>query len=185
VDTVTILFIALGLAMDAFAVSIAHGITTRGLRIDSALKMAVSFGSFQAFMPLLGWAAGVGLSDFMSGIDHWAAFGLLSIIGGKMIYESSRMRPSEEKPKSLEVTALLMLSIATSIDALVVGLSFSFLRMSIATPIVIIGIVTFLLSFIGVSLGSKLGHFFENKIEVAGGLVLIIIGIKILVEHLV
>jgi putative Mn2+ efflux pump MntP len=185
VDIATILLIALGLAMDAFAVSIAHGITMRGLRIDGALKMAVFFGAFQAFMPLLGWAAGVSFRDFISGIDHWAAFGLLSLIGGKMIYESSRMRLSEEKPKSLKVTALLILSIATSVDALAIGLSFSFLRMSIATPIIIIGIVTFLLSFIGVSFGSKLGHFLENKIEVAGGLVLIVIGTKILAEHLV
>jgi putative Mn2+ efflux pump MntP len=185
VDIVTILFIALGLAMDAFAVSIAHGIAMRGVRLNGALKMAVSFGSFQAFMPLLGSGAGVSFRDFISGIDHWAAFGLLSLIGGKMIYESSRMRSSEEKPKSLKVTALLILSIATSVDALAVGLSFSFLRMSIATPIIIIGIVTFLLSFIGVSFGSKLGHFFENKIEVVGGLVLIVIGTKILAEHLV
>lgn len=184
VDLVTILFVALGLAMDAFAVSIAYGTRTRDLKTNGALKMAVSFGLFQAFMPLLGWATGTGLSGFVSGIDHWVAFGLLGFIGGKMIIESRRMRLSEEKPKNLKVTALLMLSIATSIDALVVGLSFSFLRMEIATPVLIIGIVTFLLSFIGISFGSKLGHLFENKIEVAGGIVLIIIGTKILVEHL-
>jgi putative Mn2+ efflux pump MntP len=146
--------------------------------------MAVSFGLFQAFMPLLGWATGLSLSGFVSGIDHWGAFVLLGFIGGKMIYDSRGMKMSEEKSKSLKLTALLMLSIATSIDALVVGFSFSFLQMAMVTPVLIIGIVTFLLSFVGISFGSKLGHLFENKVEVAGGIVLIIIGIKILAEHL-
>lgn len=171
--------------MDAFAVSITNGITIKYLRINNALKIAIFFGSFQAFMPLVGWLAGLSLRDFISGIDHWIAFGLLSLIGCKMIYESIKIKSSEKKVDPLNVYVLLMLSLATSIDALAVGVSFAFLKISIVTPIIVIGIVTFLLSFLGVFVGNKSGHFFENKIEIIGGLILIGIGIKILVEHLV
>jgi putative Mn2+ efflux pump MntP len=183
-DIITILIVALGLAMDAFAVSIAHGVATK-VRTEDALKIAVSFGAFQAFMPLLGWATGVGFRDFISGVDHWIAFGLLVIIGGKMIHESSKMRSDKEEPKRLGIPALLILSIATSIDALAVGLSFSFLRISIVTPIIIIGAVTFLLSFAGVYFSGKFRHRLEGNIEVAGGLVLVAIGIRIVAEHLI
>jgi len=112
------------------------------------------------------------------------AFGLLSLIGGKMIYESMKIGSNDNEIKSLNVFVLLMLSIATSIDALAVGLSFAFLKISIVTPIIVIGIVTFILSFLGVLVGNKLGHFFEKKMEFLGGLILIGIGIKILIEHL-
>jgi putative Mn2+ efflux pump MntP len=182
-DIVTILLIAVGLAMDAFAVSVARGIATKSARNNDALKMAISFGSFQAFMPVLGWLAGLGLRDFISGVDHWVAFGLLGFIGCKMIYESVSMEQSEKETKKLTVYVLFVLSIATSIDALAVGLSYAFLNIAIAMPIIIIGTVTFVLSFLGVSFGSKLGHLFENKIEIAGGLILIGIGLKILLEH--
>jgi len=178
-----ILLIAFGLAMDAFAVSIANGITIKHQRINNALKIGLFFGSFQAMMPLIGWLAGLRLTDFISGFDHWVAFGLLSLIGGKMIYESTKIGDNKEI-RSLNLFALFLLSIATSIDALAVGLSFAFLKISIATPIVVIGIVTFILSFLGVLVGNKLGHFFENKMEFLGGLILIGIGIKILIEHL-
>ncbi len=183
-DIVTILFIAFGLAMDAFAVSIANGITAKHQRMNNALKLGLSFGSFQAFMPLMGWLAGLSLRDFISGVDHWIAFGLLSLIGCKMIYESRKIESGEKEPHTLTVLVLFMLSVATSIDALAVGVSFAFLRVSIATPVIVIGVVTFLLSFLGVFIGSKVGHFFESKIEVVGGLILIAIGVKILVEHL-
>ena len=184
VDILTILLIALGLAMDAFAVSIAHGITSKTLRSGNALKLAISFGSFQAFMPALGWLAGLSLLDLISGVDHWAAFGLLFFIGCKMVYESFKMTPSEKEHKKLTMPILLMLSVATSIDALAVGLSFAFLKIAVTIPIMIIGSVTFMLSFLGVTFGSKLGKFFENKIEIIGGLVLIAIGMKILFEHM-
>jgi len=183
-DLIIILFIAIGLAMDAFAVSITSGIRIRNLRIKHAFKIAIFFGSFQAFMPVIGWLAGLSLRDFISEIDHWIAFGLLSLIGCKMIYESITIDPSEKKLDPLNVYVLLILAIATSIDALAVGVSFAFLKVLIATPIIVIGIVTFLLSFIGVFIGNKLGHFFEKKIEIIGGLILIGIGVKILVEHL-
>jgi len=184
-DIITIIAIAVGLAMDAFAVSITSGITIKRLKINHALRIAAFFGSFQAFMPVIGWLAGLGLISFISGIDHWIAFGLLVFIGCKMIYESIKIESREDKSNPLNFYVLLMLSVATSIDALAVGLSFAFLKISIATPIIIIGAVTFLLSFLGVFAGNKFGHFFENKIEIVGGIVLIGIGLKILVEHLV
>jgi putative Mn2+ efflux pump MntP len=183
-NMITILFIAFGLAMDAFAVSITNGITIKHQRINNALKIGIFFGSFQALMPLIGWLAGLRLRDFISGFDHWVAFGLLSLIGGKMIYESTKIGDDKEI-RSLNLFVLLLLSIATSIDALAVGLSFAFLKISIATPIIVIGIVTFMLSFLGVLVGNRLGHFFEKKMEIVGGLILIGIGIKILIEHLV
>ncbi|MBM4400583.1 MAG: manganese efflux pump [Crenarchaeota archaeon] len=182
-DMVTVLLIALGLAMDAFAVSIAHGMTIRNRRVATGIAMAVSFGAFQAFMPVLGWLAGLSFIDLISGFDHWLAFGLLVFIGGRMIY-TARANPKEEKENKLTASALLILSVATSIDALAVGLSFSLLRVSIATPVIVIGVVTFLLSFTGFCFGNKLGQFFESKVRVVGGIVLIAIGIKILLEHL-
>ena len=182
-DMITIIFIAFGLAMDSFAVSIISGITMKHLRIN-ALKTAIFFGAFQAVMPIIGWLAGLNLIDLISGVDHWIAFGLLSLIGCKMIYESSKMDSSEKEINLLNVYVLLILSVATSIDALAVGLSFAFLKISIATPIIAIGTVTFLLSLLGVIAGNRFGHLFEKKIEIVGGLILIGIGIKILVEHL-
>jgi putative Mn2+ efflux pump MntP len=184
-DIVEILFIALGLAMDAFAVSVANGITTKHMKISDAFKMAIFFGSFQAFMPVLGWLAGFNLRNLISGVDHWIAFGLLGLIGCKMIYESFRLKRGNEETASLSLYVLLMLSLATSIDALAVGLSFAFLKIPIATPIIVIGTVTFLLSFVGVAFGSKFGHLLGRKVEIAGAVILICIGTKILIEHLI
>jgi putative Mn2+ efflux pump MntP len=135
-------------------------------------------------MPLIGWLAGLSLRDFIAGVDHWVAFGLLGLIGGKMIYGATKIGTHEKETNPLSLFVLLILSVATSIDALAVGLSFAFLKISIATPIIVIGFVTFLLSFLGVLVGNRLGHFFEKKMEIVGGLVLIGIGIKILIEHL-
>ncbi|MBW2652600.1 MAG: manganese efflux pump [Deltaproteobacteria bacterium] len=184
-DAITIIAIAFGLAMDAFAVSITSGITIKNLKINNALKIALFFGLFQAIMPVIGWLAGLSLKDFISEIDHWIAFGLLSFIGCKMIYESITVQSNEKQIDPLNVYVLLMLSVATSIDALAVGVSFAFLKVSIVTPVIIIGTVTFLLSYLGVYIGDRIGHFFENKIEIAGGLLLIGIGLKILIESLV
>ena len=181
---ITIVFIAFGLAMDAFAVSITSGITIKHLKINNAIKIAAFFGLFQAIMPLIGWLAGFSLGDFISGIDHWIAFGLLSLIGCKMIYESTKMEADEKEVNPLNIYMLLILSIATSIDALAVGISFSFLKVSIALPVIVIGSITFLLSVLGVFVGNRSGHFFEGKIEIVGGFILIGIGIKILIEHL-
>ena len=183
-DTLSLLLIAFGLAMDAFAVSISNGITIKHQRTNHALRIGIFFGSFQALMPLIGWSAGLTLRDLISGVDHWIAFGLLSLIGCKMIYESTKMDAQKKETFSLSLWMLLMLSIATSIDALAVGISFAFLNISIVTPIIVIGTVTFMLSFLGVLIGNKAGHFFERKIEVIGGLILIGIGVKILIGHL-
>ncbi len=183
-----ILLIALGLSMDAFAVSLASGATMKRLHLPNALKMGLFFGAFQALMPVLGWAAGLAAKDFIAGWDHWIAFVLLSGVGGKMLYESFRIKEEEEcgGPRTcpFDTGTLTVLAIATSIDALAVGLTFSLLRLSIIAPVLVIGLVTFLTSVSGVKIGSAGGHFFEHRMEAAGGLVLIGIGLKILLGHL-
>ena len=169
--------------MDAFAVSITSGIAIKPIRFRNALKIALFFGFFQALMPVIGWLAGVSLRSFISDVDHWIAFGLLSFIGSKMIYESFKLE-TNEKSDPRDISVIIILSIATSIDALAVGITFAFINVSIVTPVLVIGTVTFLVSFLGVFLGEKSGHFFEKKIEIVGGIILIAIGIKILIEHL-
>lgn len=183
-DIITILIIATGLAMDAFAVSISSGLTIKRLRIRHALLIASFFGIFQGVMPLLGWVAGIGLSDYIASIDHWLAFILLTVIGVKMIYEATRLDEASEEKDPLKIYVLFILAIATSIDALAVGLSFAFLNVTVVYPAIVIGVVTFAFSLFGVFIGKRFGHFFEGRIEVAGGLILIAIGVKILVEHL-
>lgn len=180
----TTLLVAFGLAMDAFSVSVSHGLAVKSFKSINALKLGVSFGLFQAVMPVLGWLAGVNMIDFISGFDHWVAFGLLSFIGGRMIYESTK-NGSERLISSLSIGVLLMLSIATSIDALAVGLSFSFLRVPVLAPAIVIGVVTFSLSFLGVYFGNRFGRFLGNKVEVVGGVILTVIGLRILIEHLI
>lgn len=181
-DILTILLIAFSLAMDAFAVSIANGIVVTHQRRRSALTMALFFGGFQMLMPMIGWLAGLGVKELIMGVDHWIAFSLLALIGSKMIYDSTKKK-SDKKDNRLSIHTLLTLSIATSIDALMVGLSFAFLQTHIATPI-IIGVVTFSLSLMGFFFGNTVGQFYGNKIKIIGGLILMSIGIKILIEHL-
>lgn len=180
---IAIILIAVGLAMDAFAVSVASGITIKRQRTRSALKFGIFFGSFQVIMPIAGWLAGIKLKDFITSVDHWIAFSLLAFIGCKMIYESFKLE-EKEKVASGGLKVMLLLSVATSIDALAVGLSFAFLGISIAAPVIIIGLVTFTLSFLGIFIGSTFGHFLEKRLEALGGFILIGIGIKILLEHL-
>lgn len=169
--------------MDAFAVSVASGVTIKAMRIRQTLVIALSFGMFQGIMPIIGWMAGIGFRDYIADYDHWLAFGLLVAIGAKMIYESFQLEDDECGEFCMTGGRLLLLSIATSIDALAVGLSFSFLNVTILTPALIISIVTFVLSYAGIMIGRKVGHLFEGKIEIAGGVVLILIGFKILLEH--
>jgi manganese efflux pump family protein len=183
-DVLTITLIAVGLAMDAFAVSIARGLSIENHKRKNALIIASFFGAFQMIMPVIGWFAGIELEDLIKGIDHWIAFGLLVLIGSKMIHDSAKKDTSQGE-SSLRLHALLTLSIATSIDALMVGLSLAFLQTDILTPIVVIGIVTFSLSYAGSLFGNILGNFFGNKIKAVGGIILIAIGIRILLEHLV
>ncbi|UCF00517.1 MAG: manganese efflux pump [Planctomycetota bacterium] len=181
---ITIIIISVGLAMDAFAVSIVSGSVYKQLKIKHIFRIALFFGSFQAFMPLLGSLAGMSVKQHLANYDHWIAFGLLSSVGVKMIYESFKIAPAKQNFNPSNIFILLILSVATSIDALVVGITLSFLEVSIAIAVVIIGLVTFTLSYLGVFIGKKVGHFFESKIEAAGGLILIILSVKILLEHL-
>jgi putative Mn2+ efflux pump MntP len=182
---ITIVIIALGLAMDAFAVSIVSGAAYKQLKIKHALRIALFFGGFQAIMPLIGYLAGLSIKTYITPYDHWVAFGLLSAVGGKMIYESFKIKTAEENLNPSNILILLVLSVATSIDALAIGITLSFLRVSLAAAVSIIGLVTFVLSYLGVFIGKRFGHFFENKIEAIGGLILIGLGLKILIEHLV
>lgn len=175
---------ALGLSMDAFAVAITSGILIKNLRVIDALKIGLFFGLFQAIMPLLGWLVGIKFSDYIIHIDHWIAFFILSIIGLKMIHESRKDEKNEKTYNPLNNKILLILAIATSIDALAVGVGFSFLQIPILSPVLIIGIITFILSTVGVIIGNKSGVFFKNKAEFLGGIILIIIGFNILFEHL-
>jgi len=180
---ITILIIAAALAMDAFSVSIATGAAHKKTGNLNALKMAFFFGIFQAVMPIIGWLAGLSFRKYIESFDHWIAFALLALVGGKMIYEAIFTKQKQQKNNAMTLTVLLILSVATSIDALAVGITFSLIAESIAKAVIVIGLVTFAFSYIGVFIGEKLGHFFENKIEIAGGLMLLAIGIKILVEH--
>ena len=179
----SILLIAIGLAMDSFSVSIARGLSNdNDLILMEAFKTGFFFGLFQAIMPMLGWITGLSVVDFVSDYDHWISFGLLSFIGLRMIYESIS-KQSKKVVNSKSYKVLLILSIATSIDALAVGLSLSFLETSILIPAILTGIITFSLSFCGVFIGKKFGSYFE-RIGVLGGIILIIIAIRILIEHL-
>jgi manganese efflux pump family protein len=182
-DLLSILLLAVGLAMDAFSVSITRGLSVR-CDIKHALLIALFFGGFQALMPVLGWASGRELAHFMEAWAPWVAFILLFLIGAKMIYESFRHPEEEDTCKILSLRELLFLSVATSIDAFAVGITFAFLNISLLQPIIIIGVVTFVLSLVGVYIGKQVGHLFESKMEILGGIILIGIGFKILLEHL-
>ncbi len=183
----TVSLIGVGLAMDALAVSVATGSVYRQMRIRHAVRMALFFGAFQAGMPLLGYLLGASLRVYVAAWDHWIAFGLLASVGGKMIYEAFQIERAESRsaagdPASLVV--VLGLSLATSLDALAVGVTLSLVTEHVVYAAVLIGAITFVISYLGCCLGRRLGHFFEKKIEVVGGLILIGIGLKILIEHL-
>lgn len=180
---VTIIVIAFGLSMDAFAIAVASGVAANRMTVKVAFKMAAFFGGFQALMPVLGWVCGVSLRSRISAADHWIVFGLLTMVGLKMIWEARHEEELVDRaPPGTAV--LFVLALATSLDALAVGFSLSALDVEILTPALIIGVITFLLSLGGVYVGKCIGHFCEKYIEILGGLILIGIGIKILMEHL-
>lgn len=183
-DLITIVPIALSLSMDAFAVSITSGLSISELKVNDAVKIAIFFGLFQALMPVLGWLGAVVLTKFISFAGHYIAFGLLSFIGCKMIYESLKIKEERKVINPLNLYVLFVLSIATSIDAFVIGISFAFLKIHIFTPIIIIGAVTFFLSFLGVFIGNRGKKMYQGRVETFGGLILIGIGAKILIENL-
>ena len=181
----TLILIAVGLAMDAFAVSMTCGIRLRHVTARQVLRIAAAFGGFQALMPVLGWLAGIGAQKYIEAWDHWIAFGLLAAVGGKAIYES--LQSDEDKTECSDPTrgwTLLANAIATSIDAAAVGLSLAMLNVHIVFPALVIGTITALLCSMGMLAGPMLGRLFGKKVELAGGLILIGIGLKILWEHL-
>ena len=175
--------IAVGLSMDAFAVSICKGLSVRELQPKHALTVGVYFGGFQMLMPLIGFALGVRFQSFITSIDHWIAFVLLGLIGANMIRES-REQDEENLSDSFSFGTMLPLAVATSIDALAVGVTFAFLQVSILPAVCFIGATTFILSCIGIRIGHVFGLKYKSRAELFGGAVLILMGIKILLEHL-
>ena len=180
----TMISIGVGLAMDAFAVSICQGLKMIKVNKKYAVIIALFFGIFQAMMPLIGYVIGVQFESYITSIDHWIAFILLGFIGFNMIKESREKEEIDECIYRLDYKELTMMAIATSIDALAVGVAFAFLNVNVLMAVSIIGIITFGLSLIGVLLGHTLGMKFKSNAEMFGGIVLIIIGLKILMEHL-
>ena len=179
----TILGIALGLAMDAFAVAIAVGLSIPALTRRHVFRLAWHFALFQAMMPVIGWLAGRTVSSYIAAFDHWVAFGLLSVIGGKMIYEAGHPEQAADRGDPTRGLMLVTLSVATSIDALAVGLSLAFLDLSIWLPSVVIGIVAGILTTVGICFGNRLGKQWEHRAELIGGGVLLLIGLRILLSH--
>jgi manganese efflux pump family protein len=178
-----IILIGVGLAMDCFAVCISCSLVQRDIKTSEALKIAFFFGFFQAIMPVAGWLLGLTFKDLIADFDHWIAFGILGAIGLKMIIEAFK----KENKQELNITkfwVLISLSVATSIDAMIVGISFAFLELNILLTVSIIGFVTFIISLAGIYLGKKFTFISGKKAEIIGGIVLIGIGIKILIEHL-
>lgn len=185
---VELLLTAIALSMDAFAVSVCKGLGMRRMRYDQALVISLYFGVFQALMPLIGWLLGTSFSRYIQAFDHWIVFVLLAFLGGKMLWDVFHEKEDGEQESAerrLDHRELFMLAIATSIDALAVGIAFACLDVNIWSSISIIGVTTLVISFAGVWIGNRFGNRFQKKAEIAGGLVLILIGVKILAEHLI
>lgn len=178
-----LLVIGIGLAMDAFAVSVCKGLSMKKMNWKSAIIIASYFGIFQAGMPIIGYLLGTTFSGFVESVDHWIAFILLAIIGGNMIKESTDDE-IEKRNDRIDIKTMALLAIATSIDALAIGVTFAFFKTDLVKAITIIGLITFALSILGVKIGNRFGDKFQNKAELTGGIILIIIGLKILIEHL-
>ena len=187
---VEVFLIGIGLSMDAFSVSICKGLTTKQFSWKMALTCGLWFGFFQALMPVIGYFLGAQFQEYIEAYDHWIAFGLLFLIGANMIREALMGKDSddtviemEERPKQ-SIKTMLLLAIATSIDALAVGISFACIQVRLWSSVLIIGLTTFAFSVLGVSIGNVFGSKFEKSAEIIGGMILILIGLKILLEHL-
>lgn len=187
-DFLSFILLGVSLSMDALAVSVSTGICVPDLKKRDAAKIGLYFGGFQALMPTLGWLLGTSVIDYISAFDHWIAFGLLALIGIKMIADALRGKEEQKacgvRESMLSHKTLFFMAVATSIDALAVGVSLALVKADISAGAAIIGVTTFLLSFMGATLGKRLGSAFEKKAMVIGGIVLIGIGLKILLEHL-
>lgn len=179
----SLFIIAVGLSMDAFAVSICKGLAMKKINLKKACIVGLWFGGFQALMPLIGYLLGSQFEQYITAIDHWIAFVLLGLIGASMIKEALS-KEDECANDSLDFKTMFLLAVATSIDALAVGVTFAFLQVDIVPAVSFIGIITFTLSAIGVKVGNVFGIKYKSKAELAGGIILIVMGIKILLEHL-
>ena len=182
---IELLLLSIGLAMDAFAVSVCKGISMKKINCKKSCIIGLWFGGFQALMPTIGYFLGSAFESLVTNIDHWIAFILLGIIGGNMIKEAfCKEKEDEESNDDISFKTMFVLAVATSIDALAIGITFAFLKCNIVFSVTCIGITTFLLSIIGVKIGNIFGARYEKKAQLVGGLILILLGIKILVEHL-
>ncbi|WP_340113310.1 manganese efflux pump MntP [Maribellus mangrovi] len=181
---ITFLLIGLGLSFDSFAVSVSIGLLRRDIRFLQACKIAFSLAFFQATFPVIGWMIGNVIEDLIVSVDHWIAFGLLLLIGGKMVYEGLKDENTLSNLNPFKLTVLIALSIATSIDAFVVGITFGFLETPIAFPAAVIGSVTFIASMLGLLFGKNIPAKRSHQSLILGGIILMLIGIKTLVEHL-
>lgn len=182
-DLIELFLIAVGLSMDAFAVSVCKGLAMPKCTFKKAAIVGLWFGGFQALMPAIGYILGAQFQEAIASIDHWIAFVLLALIGGNMIHEALD-NDEEEADASLDVKTMFLLAVATSIDALAIGITFAFLKVNIIPAVCFIGIVTFIISFAGVKIGNVFGARYKNKAEIVGGVILILFGLKILLEHL-
>ena len=180
---IELFLIAVGLSMDAFAVSVCKGLAMPKCNFKKAAIVGLWFGGFQALMPAIGYILGAQFQEAIASIDHWIAFVLLALIGGNMIHEALD-NDEEEADASLDVKTMFLLAVATSIDALAIGITFAFLKVNIIPAVCFIGIVTFIISFAGVKIGNVFGARYKNKAEIVGGVILILLGLKILLEHL-
>ena len=180
---IELFLIAVGLSMDAFAVSVCKGLAMPKCTFKKAAIVGLWFGGFQALMPAIGYILGAQFQEAIASIDHWIAFVLLALIGGNMIHEALD-NDEEEADASLDVKTMFLLAVATSIDALAIGITFAFLKVYIIPAVCFIGIVTFIISFAGVKIGNVFGARYKNKAEIVGGIILILLGLKILLEHL-
>lgn len=180
---IELFLIAVGLSMDAFAVSVCKGLAMPKCTFKKAAIVGLWFGGFQALMPAIGYVLGAQFQETIASIDHWIAFVLLALIGGNMIHEALD-NDEQEADASLDVKTMFLLAVATSIDALAIGITFAFLKVNIIPAVCFIGIVTFIISFAGVKIGNVFGARYKNKAEIVGGVILILLGLKILLEHL-
>ena len=178
-----ILLVSIGVAMDAFAVSICKGLSMKAMNWKKAIIIALYFGVFQALMPAIGYLLGATFQELVTKVDHWIAFALLTFIGVNMLKEAFA-KDKDTHSESIEFKAMVILAIATSIDALAVGITFAFLKVNLILATIMIGIVTFLICVIGVKIGNKFGDKYERKSEAVGGFILILMGTKILLEHI-
>ena len=180
---IELFILAVGLSMDAFAVSVCKGLSLGKIKTKHMCIAGAWFGGFQALMPAIGYVLGAQFQETIASIDHWIAFVLLALIGGNMIHEALD-NDEEEADASLNVKTMFLLAVATSIDALAIGITFAFLKVNIIPAVCFIGIVTFIISFAGVKIGNVFGVRYKNKAEIVGGVILILLGLKILLEHL-